>query len=91
CNPKYVYQCGSSTGEICEYGPRDSCKQCGALSCPTSINSTKITNSASNDSKQQMIALIIPCIIIFAIIALVLGYLIYQKRKDDVNNRNFAS
>ncbi|CAG8626933.1 28911_t:CDS:2, partial [Racocetra persica] len=70
CNPNNVYQCNNFTGEVCEYGFRDACKQCGALSCPTSINSTKSTNSApsvnsskstnsapsikSNDPKQQI-------------------------------------
>src|SRR5688572_22827906 len=35
CNPDNVYEC-SPSGEVCDYGPRDSCKLCGELTCPSS-------------------------------------------------------
>ncbi|CAG8787881.1 31828_t:CDS:2, partial [Racocetra persica] len=33
CNHTHVYECNPSGG-VCEYGYRDSCAQCGALTCP---------------------------------------------------------
>ncbi|KAG0042015.1 hypothetical protein BGZ83_001004 [Gryganskiella cystojenkinii] len=33
CYQGGVYQCATD-GECCYYGPRDSCRQCGKLSCP---------------------------------------------------------
>ncbi|ORX62295.1 hypothetical protein DM01DRAFT_1315741 [Hesseltinella vesiculosa] len=33
CTNGHVFECQSGTGYACDYGVRDSCVQCGALSC----------------------------------------------------------
>ncbi|KAK2873781.1 hypothetical protein FQN49_002085 [Arthroderma sp. PD_2] len=33
CKNGHVYECAQDAGNACDYGLRDSCRQCGKLSC----------------------------------------------------------
>lgn len=33
CLNGHVYECQQGTGKACDYGVRDSCRQCGRLDC----------------------------------------------------------
>ncbi|CAG8813627.1 17439_t:CDS:2, partial [Gigaspora margarita] len=33
CDHTHVYECSKGGTSVCDYGYRDSCKQCGALTC----------------------------------------------------------